>query len=245
MPLGAQSVVATVDSSRNGPVGCSVLGDGYCAGLPGLSILFFTQAAPPMKPILAFDMGNVLLPFDHMRACRTLGVAAGMSADTVYSLIFESDLPRQYELGAISSSDFVAACQRVLGGKLNANCVRAAWSDIFTEDERMRDLVASLAGKADLCIVSNTNELHFDWVSKRFPVIAFFPRLVLSYKVHSLKPERAIFSAAADCISRGQLAVYIDDIPEYASASENHGFRGIHFVGFEQLLLDLESLRIF
>ncbi|MBE0564518.1 MAG: hypothetical protein IH621_01055 [Krumholzibacteria bacterium] len=197
-----------------------------------------------MKPFVAFDMGNVLLPFDHMRACRSLGEVVGMPAGAVYSLLFDSGLARQYELGTISSSSFVAACQRVLGQQLDAKYLRTAWSDIFTEDEQMRDLVASLSNRADLCLVSNTNDFHFQWVSEHFPVISAFPRLVLSHEIHSMKPDFAIYSAAARYVSHGQLAVYIDDVPAYASASEAHGFRGLCFTGFERLVLDLEALSV-
>lgn len=197
-----------------------------------------------MKPFLAFDMGNVLLPFDHMRSCQALGSRVAMSADAVYTLIFASGLSRRFESGEISSADFVAACQSALGRELPPEYIRAAWSDIFVEDVRMKDFVASLVDKADLCLVSNTNELHFNWVSKRFPVIALFPKLILSYEVGAMKPTGAIFEAAAQHVLPGQSAFYIDDIAEFASAAELHGFRGICFRGCDELHNQLKELHI-
>ena len=195
-----------------------------------------------MNPFIAFDMGNVLLPFDHMRACSTLATAVQLPADTVYSLLFTTGLVRRYELGELSSSAFAAACEHALGCQIDPIFFKEAWSNIFTEDKQMLSLVAALATKADLCLISNTNEYHFNWVAMHFPVISYFRHRVLSYEVHAMKPDGAIFLAASRQIASGQTAAFIDDIAEHAVASERFGFVGLQFTGYAQLLARLEML---
>lgn len=195
-----------------------------------------------MPPFLAFDMGNVLLPFDHMRACTELGRLANVTPEKVYSIIFTSGLAKRYESGEISTSTFISACRAEICINLSTDQIQKAWSDIFVEDASMTELIASLAENADLCLISNTSELHFQWVSSRFPVIAFFPRLMLSYQVGAMKPAPAIFEAAARYVRPGQLSIYVDDIADFANASEAHGFRGIHFKNHAQLRAQLELL---
>ena len=62
---------------------------------------------------LYFDLGNVLLLFDRQKGVRQMAEVAGVSADVVQSAVFESDLSRRYELGAISSREFYEEfCER-------------------------------------------------------------------------------------------------------------------------------------
>ena len=53
-----------------------------------------------------FDLGNVLLNFDHDLACRNISEISGLDFDKVKSAVFESDLQKKYEKGAITSREF-------------------------------------------------------------------------------------------------------------------------------------------
>ena len=41
-----------------------------------------------MKPFIAFDLGNVLLPFEHMKACRALARLYATAAKAVHEQVF-------------------------------------------------------------------------------------------------------------------------------------------------------------
>ena len=43
------------------------------------------------QSFLYFDLGNVLLYFDHRLACQQMGAVAGVSAETVWEVVFASD----------------------------------------------------------------------------------------------------------------------------------------------------------
>ena len=67
---------------------------------------------------------------------------------------------------------------------------------MFEPWEEMEEVVAHLARRYPLYLLSNTNPLHFRYVRKCFPsLFKHFRALVLSYRVGSRKPETAIFQA--------------------------------------------------
>ena len=94
-----------------------------------------------MKPFIAFDLGNVLLPFDHMIACRALGAINGLDPQYVYERIFESGIEKAFELGNLSPSDFTRECSDALNVNLKEDDLVDAWSDIFSPDPEMEQLV--------------------------------------------------------------------------------------------------------
>ena len=55
---------------------------------------------------LYFDLGNVLLRFDHEIACQQMAKVAAVSADRVREIVFESGLELQYERGELSTDEF-------------------------------------------------------------------------------------------------------------------------------------------
>jgi putative hydrolase of the HAD superfamily len=90
--------------------------------------------------------------------------------------------------------------------------------------------------------LSNTNELHFNYVIKQQGIFIFFDVVSLSFKVKAMKPDRRIFD---DCLKKLGLlpeeCVYIDDIKEYADKATELGLTGIHYKSEENLKLILTT----
>ena len=61
---------------------------------------------PTTPEFLYFDLGNVLLFFDHDRGCRQVGELTGLPAEKVRQVVFENDLTHRYERGENSSREF-------------------------------------------------------------------------------------------------------------------------------------------
>ncbi len=61
---------------------------------------------------LYFDLGNVLLYFDHHLAARQMAEVAGLTEDQVWRVVFEGDLESRYEAGELDDRQFYEAfCQ--------------------------------------------------------------------------------------------------------------------------------------
>lgn len=97
-----------------------------------------------MRPFLAFDLGNVLLPFDHMKACNAVAHRHHLNASTVYDQIFVSGIEKQFDLGMVSPSQFTRCCAHALEINLHEDDFRDMWSDIFARDVEMETLVRQL-----------------------------------------------------------------------------------------------------
>lgn len=67
-----------------------------------------------MKPFIAVDLGNVLLPFDHRIACRALGAMNSLDPKYDYERFFEGNIKKVFELGNLSPSDFTRECSNAL-----------------------------------------------------------------------------------------------------------------------------------
>ena len=48
-----------------------------------------------------FDLGNVLISFDHSRACQQIAELTGISPRRAEQILFDSGVQNQYERGEI------------------------------------------------------------------------------------------------------------------------------------------------
>ncbi|MGE0755973.1 MAG: HAD-IA family hydrolase, partial [Pirellulaceae bacterium] len=93
-----------------------------------------------------------------------------------------------------------------------------------------------------LGILSNTNEIHWRFVSQgRYTIIRdAFPVTALSYELRSMKPEPAIYQAAADLagVAPGDI-FYTDDRPENVAGALAAGFDAVQYESPVQLAADI------
>jgi len=192
-----------------------------------------------------FDLGNVLVKFDANIAARKLSKAFHVSEIQLWKDLFISDLERSYTTGKISSLEFFNQIKARYGGSLDFETFAEMWNDIFTENDGMLGLVESLSKRYPLYLISNTNELHFEFIKLKFPVLKYFKRHFPSHEVGYRKPDEAIFHhALKESSLKAEESVFIDDIKEFVEASRRAGIHGIQFVSYQRLIQDLKELGI-
>ena len=195
-----------------------------------------------MEAIL-FDIGNVLLFFDHGRACRRVAGLCGLSEAEVRTRMFGSGAVLDYEEGRLTTPAFVAATRDLLGVEVSDDQFHDIWCDIFWENERVVPMVAGLAARYRLVLLSNTNAMHMEFIRQRFGVFEQFHGAALSYEVGHCKPSRAIFeSALAQAGVAAEECLYIDDIAEYCGAGRQLGFQAIHYTPTTDLSVELAGV---
>ncbi|MBN1163207.1 MAG: HAD family phosphatase [Candidatus Krumholzibacteriota bacterium] len=173
-----------------------------------------------------FDLGGVLLLFDHRTICRRLERRYGIDEDLAYRKIFQSGLEAQFDEGKLTPEQFVVACSAELDRPLDIVEFKNLWADIFRENRPVVELIPRLAEKSTLLLLSNTNAWHMELIKSKFPVIALFDSLVLSYTVGHRKPHRKIFERAlreSEDPSRPGRSLFIDDLEENVRAAEALG----------------------
>lgn len=148
-----------------------------------------------------FDLGNVLLNFDHRLAAQQMADVAGVDIEQVWQLVFDGALLRQIETGEIDDQQFYQLFCEATGTCPDYDKLQYAGSAIFTLNASIVPLVAHLkqAGYR-LGILSNTSNSHWQYATNgRYGLLpSAFEIAILSYEVRSMKPDAEIYRLAAE-----------------------------------------------
>ena len=173
-----------------------------------------------------FDIGNVLLPFDFSIALRKLQ----RKSDVAHFVEAMEPVKVAYESGHIGRAEFLDQIRRVLHYEGSEAEFVAAWEDIFTENTAMTELVRSLHGRWPLYLLSNTSDLHMDYVFRTYPVFEHFADGVYSYRVKCFKPDRRIYEIALEQFRIApHEALFIDDLQSNVDAALEIGMLAIRY----------------
>lgn len=201
-----------------------------------------------MIKAVIFDLGNVLVRFDHMIACRKLAKFTAndrLSAIDVYHNVIEDPIIFKYEKGIITSWEYYNYLIERLRLEVDYERFSLAWAEIFEINAGMEEILVKLKQQFPLYIISNTNEIHFKYVLNHFPILQHFSEFVLSYEVGYIKPEKEIYEKILNKTGHSaNHCLYIDDIKSYIQAAAELGFQGIHFKNPEQLGEELKTLGV-
>ena len=170
------------------------------------------MATPPR--FIYFDLGNVLVNFDHRRGARQMADVAGISEQLVWEVVFDSDLEMQYERGAITTQEFFDAFCARTRTQPDYDALLLAAADIFEMNESIVPLVTELRDRGHrLGILSNTNQSHWDFIlGGRFPMVQeMFELYALSHEMRAVKPDLAAFKIAAQLAGVAPEEIFFTD----------------------------------
>lgn len=192
-----------------------------------------------------FDLGNVLLTFDHGLACKQIGDLCELPQSRVREVVFESELQEQYESGEISSEEFFETfCNRMQVRPDFKRFCEAA-SAIFELNFPVVPIVTQLRSCGNrLGILSNTCPSHWDYVLNRpYTLLSkAFEHSILSYEVRCLKPQRGIYDLAIEKAECDPAEIFfVDDRPENVAGAVEAGIDAVVFTSAEQLIADLAA----
>jgi putative hydrolase of the HAD superfamily len=182
-----------------------------------------------MKRTLFFDLGNVLIFFDHHKMCRQVAELCGLTVESVQEIMYQYG--DAYERGAISSQALHEEICRTAQMKIPFQALMHAVSDIFQPNLPVISIALQLKEKGHrLFLLSNTCEAHFNFAASQFPFIRQLDGYVLSYEVEARKPEKKIYEKAleiAGCQSKD--CFYTDDLFPYIEAARALAFDAEHY----------------
>ena len=195
------------------------------------------------------DLGKVLVDFNYEVALSKIGQINGLSPEEIGRRINgHPDIPR-YESGYMSTDEFFQGLSLTLDLDIPLSQFTEIWGSIFIfNGAAPSDLVSGqlfyqLKERYWLVALSNTNEMHFEHLSKVHPLIPEFDDYVLSYQVGALKPSPRIYEAALDKAQNSPTEVlFVDDLTENVRAAQEMGIEGIVFTGQLQLQNELQLL---
>jgi len=191
------------------------------------------------------DLGRVLIDIDLDVAVRGLEETTSWPLSDITRFL-NGDLIREYELGRISTDSFyMAFCER-LQATIPLEKFKALWSQIFVSEPLLSEpFLQSLAKNYPLHLLSNTNQLHYDFVVGQYPLLRHFKERILSYQVGLMKPQKEIYEVA---IKRSGFTAaeifFTDDRPENVEGGLAAGIQAVQFLNETQLKQDMHQAGI-
>ncbi|OGQ11519.1 MAG: hypothetical protein A2026_02170 [Deltaproteobacteria bacterium RBG_19FT_COMBO_46_12] len=198
--------------------------------------------------VILFDLGNVILPFNHYQIAEKLYRFTRdkefQDPQKIFSFLFDiqGGAINDLDIGKVSPSDFFQSIQTTLDLSISFDEFVPLWSDIFVEDREVSQIILALKERKRLGLLSNTDSLHFNYILSKFPIIRIFDKWILSYEVGFKKPAIEIFQTAMKWASvEPKKILFIDDIKEYVDVAVSLGMHGIHFISSDQLKEELNN----
>lgn len=195
-----------------------------------------------MHRAILMDLGRVLIHFDFSAGYSALEKLCPYPTAEIRRRIAATDLAVRFETGLMEPRDFYAQLCALLELKVDYERFCAIWNSIFSDVLIPESMIEGLAHRYRLVVVSNTNQIHFEMVRQKYPVLRHFHEMALSYQVKAMKPRSEIFLEAvrlAGC--RADECFYADDIPAFTEAARKLNIDAVTFESAAQLAAEMRS----
>jgi glucose-1-phosphatase len=194
-----------------------------------------------VKAIL-FDLGNVLVQYDHQQtliAAATLGKVAAEDMDRL-----QRKHSQAAGVGEMDAEELHRLFNREFGLDSDFAHFVAAFSAGIQRDEAALAYALSLQNRPDVtvAVISNTNAVHVLWLDEFLPELREFDLVMMSNEVGLLKPDPAIFETALELLGvLPQQAIFVDDLAENVEAARALGMAGLVHTTWEETRPALEQ----
>ncbi|MFB3905868.1 MAG: HAD family hydrolase [Acidobacteriota bacterium] len=217
------------------------------SGRPPLCQNRFITMTIQIKTLLV-DVGQVLVALDYPAALRRIMQYTCLTADEISRRMSGHQAVLLYESGKLPTQRFYEIISRLLEMQVSLEDFKRGWGYIFalpSPDGRCISarLFRELKRHYRMVALSNTNEMHWEYLESVFPLIHEFDDYVLSFRVGTMKPDPSIYRTALACAGCTPAEVlFIDDLPVNIQAAGELGIRGILYQDEAQLRAELLRL---
>jgi 2-haloacid dehalogenase len=196
------------------------------------------------KPVIVLDVGRVLVDIDPTVALGELSRKCGREITPALQLDLERLFFPLY-VGARSWEDILKDLNRTLDLSLEPGEWRELWCRILKgEVLGMREVLAELKSEFRLVALTNTDEVHWPYALRNYPILKLLDGWVISYREGVVKPDPAIYLTLLDRYSSGRLPFfYTDDIVRHVEAARHLGWDAEVFSDPAQFREEIEKRR--
>lgn len=192
--------------------------------------------------IVLFDLGNVLVSIHPAAFTRHLGIDPATAYRKYQKPIL--GIVKKYEGGRQTTAEYLEKMAKLFEGRYETALLREAMLKVIGKPVAgMEEIVRAVAARYETGLVSNTNELHFDYCRETLTTLRHFSKFYLSYRLSSLKPSSSYYEAVLkDLRVPPHSVVFVDDLEENVAGATKSGMNGIQFSSPEQLRRDFNAL---
>lgn len=180
---------------------------------------------------LIIDFGGVLIDLDRQRCIENFKRLGLPDVEVVLDIYHQQDFFQKYEKGLITSAEFRDVIREKIGKPVTDAQIDDAWNSFLVSIPAAKlDLLLNLRKDYVVYLLSNTNEIHWQWSCqhafpyKTFRVEDYFEHIYLSYEMNMAKPDAEIFQKVLD--DTGIIpaeTLFIDDSAANCRAAEALG----------------------
>ena len=190
---------------------------------------------------LVFDLGKVLVHFSYSQLFPLLRRRGALFSDI--DEFAERVGLIEYEHGRMTTPEFLDRLNGLLSAPLSLEELEQAWCGIFTPQPQMLALARRLRPQVKVHIISNTGEIHWQYLRERFALDDLCEGSFASCEVGHMKPTAEIYRIAEERFGFAPpQAVFIDDRAENVDGAKACGWHGIHHRSYGQTLEALAEL---
>lgn len=199
---------------------------------------------PPVRAVF-FDIGNVLLRFSSRAVLKKIAWEVRGCPVKLAKYLWHSDIGERIERGELGGKELYALFQKELGYKGTPAQFRLLWCDHFTLDRGSYALLKRTAKSVPTYLLSNTNEMHIDFIRERYEFPSVVRGAILSHELGLRKPDPAIYRAALKLSgTKPEETVFVDDLKPNVESAKRLGMIAIRYQGAEDLRRRFETLGI-
>ena len=199
-----------------------------------------------MIKTIIFDLGRVIVDIDRSRHFKEFARNSSKPVWFIKKYLDDSSpIVKTFEKGKITPQQFYEVVSKELNLKISFTEFKKTWGGIFTLNKDVENLIKILKRNYRLILLSNTDELHFEYIKKKYKIVNIFDAHVLSYKVGYSKPNPLIFlNALRKAKTLPFNCLYFDDIPQFVYVARFMGIRAFQYTTTDKMVSDLNKAKV-
>lgn len=192
---------------------------------------------------IIFDLGGVLIDINYqltVDAFRELGVS---DLSMTYSQAKQTSIFDSYEVGELSTQQFINKLKVYVPENVTPNELVHAWNAMILDFPKEKlNLLESLATQKKLFLLSNTNDIHIQKVTRKLNLVtekkldSYFIKSYYSHEIGMRKPHASTFQfVCQDAGIDPERTLFIDDSIQHIEGAKEIGLHTYFYTNKEAL----------
>ncbi|MCB9357453.1 MAG: HAD-IA family hydrolase [Calditrichaeota bacterium] len=189
------------------------------------------------------DLGNVLLGLDFERFVARAAERGTRSREEIRERYIHGESKSSFERGRCTPSEFLDEMRDYLNWpktEASHEKLRDIWCDIFDEFPGARDALEQLKLMGRVWVLSDTDPLHIQWVSRNFSWALDVDQVLTSYERGKLKSDPGVFEGIVkESGLKPEQILFIDDLQKNIEAASKASVSTHLFASWENAWLEI------
>ena len=191
-----------------------------------------------MPSLVLFDLDGVLVDYDRTARVRHLAASLGADEAAVHAALFGSGLEDRFDAGHVETGAYLQALGDALGSRVDRATWAAARGAAMRLDPALPPLLARIARRCDVALLTNNGGLLLDCLPELLPALvdALGGRLLCSARLGASKPDSRVFHAALEAMGHAADAtLFVDHSTANVEGARHAGLMAEHVASPHEL----------